>query len=361
MKKTYPYPSLLPQLLELLRCGLWGTVPDASRFRGLTSRQWFQLLLLAQQQSVVGLAADAVSRLPEDCMPPADLNLQWFGYHRAIRSRQRHFSEIRNEVLGWFEAAGIRCAVFKGDTVNALYPVPGLRMNGDVDLWFPDADGVQRAAELLNGKGHEVRFPGNHHALFTYRDVSFELHHDFLNLPMKVRVPRTLVYTDTPIFRGWQLNVEAKTVMLLTHAAHHFIETGLGLRHLCDWTVWLYRYGATPEARRGLAEIRRIGASVFLTEFTTMAVCLLGLEFPDYKKLIYRSLPSRRERLLHEMLLQGNLGKTHLQQKRRHAHLVFFYLHSFLRELGLSVFWPRYVLTSIPHQVVRTLGMLRGK
>lgn len=360
MKKTYPYPSLLPQLLELLRCGLWGTVPDASRFRGLTSRQWFQLLLLAQQQSVVGLAADAVSRLPEDCMPPADQNLQWFGYHRAIRSRQRHFSEIRNEVLDWFEAAGIRCAVFKGDTVNALYPVPGLRMNGDVDLWFPDADGVRRAAELVREKGISLHAPGDHDIAFEFREISFEIHHDFLNLPMEVHVPHTLVYTDTPIFRGWQLNTEAKTVMLLTHAARHFIEMGLGLRHLCDWTVWLYRYGATPEARRGLAEIHRIGAGVFLTEFTTMAVCLLGLEFPDYKKLISRSLPSRRERLLHDMLLQGNLGKRHSSRKRK-INILLYYIQAFFRELSLSVFWPRYVLTSIPHQVVRTLRMLRGK
>lgn len=359
MSTSSTYPSLLPQLLELLRCGLWGTTPDASRFRDLTARQWLQLLLLAQQQSVVGLTADAVSRLPEDCMPPTDLHLQWFGYHRAIRSQQQLYAEARNEVLGWFEAAGIRCAVFKGDTVNALYPVPGLRMNGDVDLWFPDADGVQRAAALLHEKGHEVQFPGNHHALLTYRDISFELHHDFLNLPMAVRVPRTLTRTDSPVFRGWQLNAEANTVMLLTHAAHHFIETGLGLRHLCDWTIWLYRYGSTPEVQRGLAEIRRIGAGVFLTEFTALSAYLLGLELPDHEHLIRRSRPARRERLLREMLLQGNLGKSHLQQKQHHAHLAFFYLHSFLRELGLSVFWPRYVLTCIPHQVVRTLRLLR--
>lgn len=360
MKKPFTYPALLPQLLELLRCGLWGTAPDASRFRGLTSGQWLQLLLLAQQQSVVGLAADAVSRLPEDCMPPTDLHLQWFGYHQAIRSQQQLYAAARNEVLGWFEAAGIRCAVFKGDTVNALYPVPGLRMNGDVDLWFPDADGVARATALLTEKGISLQAPGDHDIAFNYQQVSFELHRDCLNLPMPVRVPLTLIHTDTPIFRGWQLNAEANTVMLLTHAARHFIEMGLGLRHLCDWTVWLYRYGSTPEVQRGLAEIRRIGAGTFLTEFTALAAYLLGLELPDHERLIRRSRPARRERLLHEMLLQGNLGKRHSSTKGK-SNIFSYYIKAFSRELTLSVFWPRFVLTCIPHQVARTLRMLRGR
>lgn len=360
MNTSSSYPPLLPQLLELLRCGLWDRQPDPSPFRDLSARQWLSLLLLAQQQSVVGLTAESVQRLPEECQPPADLRLQWFGYHHAVRHQQQVYAAARHEVLGWFRDAGIRCAVFKGDTLNALYPIPGLRMCGDVDLWFPDADGIPRALELLRNKGLEVKNPGNHHLLLDYQGLSFEMHHDFLNLPFKSRVPRTLIPADHPVYSGLQLNPEANTVMVLTHAAHHFIETGLGLRHLCDWAVWLHTCGHTPEVQRGLAEIRRLGAGVFLTEFTALAVWLLGLESPAATALIRSSREARRERLLREMLLQGNLGKTHLEQKK-HTSLVRFYFNSFLRELSLSVFWPRFVLASIPHQVVRTWGMLCRK
>ena len=360
MKTSPSYPPLFPQLLELLRCGLWDRQPDAALFRGLTHDQWLSLLLQGQQQSILGLMSEGVPRLPEDSQPPLDLRLQWFGYLQAIRHQQRQYGEARQEVLSWFLEAGIRCAVFKGDTFNALYPIPGLRMCGDVDLWFPDPDGIPRALELLRSKGLEVKNPGNHHLLLDYQGLSFEMHHDFLNLPFKSRVPHTLVSTEHPVYTGLQLNPEANTVMVLTHAAHHFIETGLGLRHLCDWAVWLHRYGHTPEVQRGLTEIRRLGAGVFLTEFTALAVYLLGLESTDAESLIRFSREARRERLLREMLLQGNLGKTHLAQKK-HVPLVWFYLNSFLRELSLSAFWPRYVWACIPHQIRRTWRMLRRK
>ncbi len=358
MKTNSSFPPLLPQLLELLRSGLWDTAPEASRFRGLTPKQWLSLLMLAQQQGVVGLVSESVMRLPEDCLPPADLRLQWFGYNHAVRHQQQVYAATRNEVLSWFEQAGIRCAVFKGDTLNALYPVPGLRMNGDVDLWFPDADGVRQADDLLRSRDLEVTNPENYHLLLHYQNLSFELHHDFLNLPFSSRVSRDLIFADTPVFRGWQLNPVANTVMMLTHSAHHFIETGLGLRHLCDWAVWLHRYRHTPEVQRGLTEIRRMGAGVFLTEFTALAVYLLGLNLSENDPLLLRSRRARRERLLLELLLQGNLGKSHLDEKK-HTSLLHFYLRSFGRELSLSAFWPRYVLASIPHQVIRSLHMLR--
>lgn len=353
MKTNSSFPPLLPQLLELLRSGLWDTAPEASRFRGLTPKQWLSLLMLAQQQGVVGLVSESVMRLPEDCLPPADLRLQWFGYNHAVRHQQKVYATTRNEVLSWFEQAGIRCAVFKGDTLNALYPVPGLRMNGDVDLWFPDADGVRRAISILNEKGISPDTPGDHETAFTYANLTFEIHRDFLNLPFRSRVSHTLVSADTPFFTGSRLNPEADTVMILTHAARHFIEMGLGLRHLCDWAVWLHRYRHTPEVQRGLSEIRRLGAGVFLTEFTALAVYILGLNLPENDSLLLHSCPARRERLLQELLLQGNLGKGHSSQKEQRSFLRY-YSEAFLREVRLSFFWPRYVLASIPHQALRS-------
>lgn len=360
MKTSPSYPPLFPQLLELLRCGLWDRQPDAALFRGLTHDQWLSLLLQGQQQSILGLMSEGVQRLPEDSQPPLDLRLQWFGYLQAIRHQQRQYGEARQEVLSWFLEAGIRCAVFKGDTFNALYPIPGLRMCGDVDLWFPDPDGVTQALQLLRSKGITPNTPGDHDIAFSHKNLTFEIHQDFLNLPFKSRVPHTLISMEHPVYTGLQLNPEANTVMVLTHAARHFIEMGLGLRHLCDWAVWLHHYGHNPEVQRGLAEIRRLGAGVFLTEFTALAVYLLGVESPDAENLIRSSRETRRERLLREMLLQGNLGKSHSAQKQRQSFWKY-YSRAFLRELSLSAFWPRYVWASIPHQIRRTCGMLRRK
>lgn len=354
MKQKLTIP---PQFLELLRCGLWGTTPDSALFRSLTSEQWLSLLLMSQQQGVTGLMSDSVLRLPEACQPPGQLRMQWFGYNHAVRHQQKLFSAARNEVLGWFAEAGIRCAVFKGDTLNALYPVPGLRMNGDVDLWFPDADGVDRAMTLLRERGVTLQNPKEHEVAFSYQEVTFEIHPDFLNLPFSSRVPHNLIQSESPVFSGYRLHPEADTVMILTHAARHFIEIGLGLRHLCDWAVWLHRNGSTPEVQRGLAEIRRLGAGVFLTEFTALAVFLLGLDFPESESLIRRSRPERRERLLRELLLQGNMGKDHSSQKNSESRLRY-YCKATLRELSLASFWPRFVWAGIPHQIRRTLRRL---
>lgn len=360
MKSKNTYPDELPALLELLRCGLWNRQPDPFLFRNVNARQWYALLLLSQQQGVTALVAESLLRLPEDCQPPAEVRLQWFGYHHAVLHQHSLYQSARQEVLSWFESAGIRCAVFKGDTLNSLYPVPGLRMNGDVDLWFPDPDGMQRALSLLQEKGITPHDPGDHDIAFEYRDLLFEIHCDFLNLPFRSHVPKTLVSFESPSFTGLRLNPEADTVMILTHAARHFIEMGLGLRHVCDWAVWLHCNGHTPEVQHGLAEIRRLGASVFLTEFTALAVYLLGLELPDNDPLIRKSRPARRERMLQELLQQGNMGKEYSSRKKEMPFWQY-YSKAFLRELSLSAFWPRYVVACIPHQIRRSWHMLRNK
>ena len=213
---------------------------------------------------------------------------------------------------------------------------------------------------LLRSKGITPNTPGDHDIAFSHKNLTFEIHQDFLNLPFKSRVPHTLVSMEHPVYTGLQLNPEANTVMVLTHAARHFIEMGLGLRHLCDWAVWLHHYGHTPEVQQGLKEIRRLGAGVFLTEFTALAVYLLGLESSEAENLIRSSRETRRERLLREMLLQGNLGKSHSAQKQRQSFWKY-YSQAFLRELSLSPFWPRYVWACIPHQIRRTCSMLYKK
>lgn len=351
------YPKPFPQFIELLRSGLWNRAPLADGLEQLSMADWNKILLLSQQQGVIALVGQAVQQLPQTVLPPSDMLLQWIGYTHSVEATHLHFNEIIREVLQWFSDAGIRCGVFKGETLSALYPQPNLRTCGDVDLWFPEADGVEKATEFLEKQGLKVT-PDPHHAIMDYQDVSFELHPDCINLPFRIKIPVSLVKENSPGYSGYQLNNAANTVMLLTHAAHHFIETGLGLRHLCDWAVWLHAKGSCKEVTDGLQEIKRIGAGVFLTEFTALAVELLDLDSAVAKDIAQKSKDTLRLKMLRDMLQQGNLGKCHLQEKQ-HTALPLFYLKSLWRELKLSTYWRSYVIASIPHQFMRSMRQIK--
>lgn len=70
------------QFLELLKCGLWGMVPDINLFSGKVD--WMGIYDMAERQTVVGVCVDGVLLLP--C--PSELNAYPFSW---LKSKIVHF------------------------------------------------------------------------------------------------------------------------------------------------------------------------------------------------------------------------------------------------------------------------------
>ena len=139
-------------------------------------------------------------------------------------------------------SAGIPYCTLKGVTSAAYYPSPLLRTMGDVDFIVRKED-LARADEVMEQAGciweHYLH---DHHHAFHKDGVTFELHWEAPGVPEDK--PEVKAMLDDLIDKAemkdgcMQASAFHHGLVLLLHTAEHMINTGVGLRHLCDWAVF---------------------------------------------------------------------------------------------------------------------------
>ena len=132
--------------------------------------------------------------------------------------------------------------VIKGVTSAAWYPEPVFRTMGDVDFIIHEED-LERTVQVLNQAGckHE-EFHHAHHYAFEKDGYTLELHWNILGIP---EGNTTLNKFLSDLIESAELKdgcMQATSfhhgLILLLHTALHLMNTGIGLRHLCDWAVF---------------------------------------------------------------------------------------------------------------------------
>ena len=74
-------------------------------------------------------------------------------------------------------------------------------------------------------------------------------------------------------------------LILLLHMGHHMVAEGLGLRHLCDWALFLKHEQHNIEWSEFYRWTDKLGYTLFANTMTAMAVDALGVEItnPDIR------------------------------------------------------------------------------
>ena len=215
-------PNLTDLFFALLRAGLWERdlcLPSAP-----SVEEWSTLLQTAREQAVLGLMCRGIAHLPEEQMPPADLRLRLLADIDRIERRNKHMEEMQQELLGRFRAAGLHPLVQKGSEAGKYYAHPLLRESGDIDLYFPQGE-----FDLARALPPQVRTAPDGSGVFTFRDVSVELHPRYFDLHLaETKLP------EIP-------SVYAELVMLSAHILKHAIGAGVGCKQLCDMAIALDR------------------------------------------------------------------------------------------------------------------------
>jgi hypothetical protein len=136
-------------LVALLRATL-GT-EEAPDVRHLGGCDWTRLEALAAHHAVIPLVYRAVESW-EDAVPRHVLRRMWLGY-RATVLRNRAVADLASDLGRRLSTASVSSILFKGAAlVRTLYPDPGLRHVGDLDLLVDEGD-VPRVASLLEVMG----------------------------------------------------------------------------------------------------------------------------------------------------------------------------------------------------------------
>ena len=161
------------------------------------------------------------------------------------------FEHIR--ICNIMKNAGIPCTILKGFASALYYPDPLMRSMGDVDF-LVDTDNFEEANKILSENGYEATGK-NHdvHDVYLGRVCRCEMHFQPSGIPkgkagVKVRkyLSHLLEESVTVKTELGDLTVPSTYhhgLIILLHMCHHLTGDGLGLRHLCDWAVFLNKIG----------------------------------------------------------------------------------------------------------------------
>ena len=298
------------------------TLVGKSLFGGecaLSEEEQLAALEESKKQAVYCLAAQSVSLKGEAFDRVRNMSLASIRKNVEILLQHQYLHELMTK-------ADIPYVILKGAASAYYYPQPQQRMMGDVDFLVA-AEDVERAAELLKEKGF---IPGDeshcHHIAFSKGHAHFELHfdppgippgevgeiirgylHDIISTAKTVQNGVAVFQNPEPFYHG---------LVMLLHMKNHLLVEGIGLRHLCDWAVFVDRYSDSEFRAMYEEKLKRVGLWTFAVAISQAAHLAISLPYRDFMgqdtDLAYG--------LLMDILSGGNFGR---KKKGRAAEAIF--------------------------------------
>ena len=229
-------------LLGVLSHALTGT-----EYAPPVDTDWSALFAESKAQAVAPLVFSSISQYCTD----AEAFQEWKAVTIRSLQKNRIIQFEHGQLHQLLTEHGIPYTIIKGCASARDYPDPLLRAMGDVDFLIPDAHWEQ-TRELLVRQGFTVSGEDHDfHMAFHKNKFSMEMHHEPFGLKGKGTaalqglVPElvdksVLVDCDGVVFR--MPDPFGHGTVLLLHAYRHLIDTGIGVRHLCDWATFISRF-----------------------------------------------------------------------------------------------------------------------
>lgn len=266
MKNLKPYQI---QLLELISFSLFGgEEKDIVMTR--------EILKEAKQQEVLTLV-----NVDEEEYP----NIATL-YEEVLVNNIRVDHE-HAEIHELMEHAGIPYVGMKGYASASYYPEPMLRTMGDVDILVSPAD-VSKVSDILQRNGFcleedsdsdcHLAFIRNQYDVFS----TWEVHWKPNGIPIGKIGERIEEYLSDIISDAQKQQIDGGTYMvptafhhgliMLLHVAEHLINTGVGLRHLCDWAVFVAKFSDDEFCSMFEDKLKAVGLWRFAQLLTQLSI-----------------------------------------------------------------------------------------
>lgn len=291
------------RLISLIRYSLSGTEPACSLFDGMGLPAWSELFELAARQGVLAITYDAVKKFPAEKAPPWEIKIKWALSAEKIERRYARQKRAAAMLADSFCPCGVKIMMLKGLALSSYYPVPEHREFGDLDIYLFGDHGKGNA--LAEAHGIPVCYGHAKHSTFVFEGVSVENHASFTDNtnPGERAIEAALAdYADDalPCENYFVPSREFNALFLLRHAARHFLTSGLVMRYLTDWGLFLQAEAPTLDMRAVMSVIRETGHEPFYNAMTQVAGDITGY---DLSPLITAPVPGHHERILRRNLL----------------------------------------------------------
>lgn len=315
MSESVSFTDAQRTLFSMLASSLFGRDCAPSE-----NTDWGEVLREAHAQTVIPTVfCNARGHsIPEDILKEIKIALRG-GMMRNIAIHNAHTAIHR-----LLTQNGIPYVILKGAASAYYYPESFLRGMGDVDFYVP-SDRLEETVALLRANGFEEAV-GNEelHAAWTWRGARFELHYTLPGIPRGPMKGAVLDLFEDLIRESIPTKTDSATFMrpsplhhgliLLLHTQQHLLCEGIGLRHICDWAVFVQAMGDgfTDLFRKTLEDV---GLWHFARVLSLVAVKAAGLppktwmtEDPEDQKTA--------EELLADVLEGGNFGYKDADRSR---------------------------------------------
>lgn len=346
-------------LLSLVRSALWNVPVDSVP----SDVKWENVFRLARQQTLLGLLADGLQKLPADCMPYLTLVRKLKSY--VVKNIQTHsfMTDRLGQTLQTLRDGGVEPVLLKGHGLALNYPNPISRQCGDVDFYV-GKEAYSRSVEIcLNRFGagdHELENLKHYH--FDNQGIVIELHKvasivpglfrnaSFQKWTVGCMAPSQLRRVELDGVQVMLPSHRFDVIYIMVHAWHHFLEGGVGLRQLCDWTMYLHKFHTCIDADVLKADLKAFGLTRVWHLFAWIAVNELGL--PSNECPLYSGRYSEDAKKMIEIIWgDGNFGRYSERNSKSPEGYVGGKLHSMKvtikRFFRIMPVYPSQVLSAL--------------
>jgi len=228
-------------VLDLLANNLFG----AGKSVAAVSVDWGSVWYESYMQ---GVSLNAFADFPAELTEPTDFSV-------IRQNLQERMSENILVNKGHFKIhkvltdAGVPYVILKGLASALYYPDPLLRSMGDVDFLVSESD-LEKTCQVLERNGFVVSEKSHgDHLVYTDNICRYELHTEPAGMPkgeagalVKTYLADILDNSELKNTLFGEAFVPSKFhhgLIILLHTCHHLTSSGVGLRHLCDWAVFV--------------------------------------------------------------------------------------------------------------------------
>lgn len=223
-----------------------------------------------------------------------------------------------NEVHKALTNANIPYVVLKGVASASYYNEPMLRMMGDIDI-LVSPDNIVAADSVLKSIGFvtsDALESDHKHIAYKRRDgLICELHRNINGIPLTAKgelieecfndiFDKSIVYKTS----NGSCIVPGKYhhgLILLLHTANHLTNEGVGLRHLCDWAVFVNGFSSDEFVLLFEKSLKETGLWRFAQLLTLCCVKYLGC---DAKPWAGEASDELIDSMITDILNGGNFG-----------------------------------------------------
>lgn len=305
------------QFLDLLRSGLQAEAPQKSLYG--SPPDWPAIIHMARRQAVSALVYDGMTRLPQELRPSRRLLLEWYADTLCIERANMKVNQVLSDVYERYNQEGLTLILLKGQGLAQYYTNPLHRQTGDIDLLFEKE--YSQANQIAHTFGTDFDSPTLHHTAYSYKGVTVENHCRYVYFYAASNRKAWAEWSETHPLDGEETlslgkchipvpNPTANAIYVLLHLQHHFLNTGVGLRQVCDW-IRLLTVRSNAIDRQVVSEaVCNLPIGLTLPALQHIAVRWLGLNPSD------AILPDRTPSIgklgalmLRDMMDTGNFGQ----------------------------------------------------